>query len=141
MTARSGAYRCTRAGMVALLMVSGATGAAACSSSSSPKATKRPTTNAKLAIVSPAPNAVVPPTIQLEFKLTNGKVVPATSTALRGDEGHIHVSVDGRIVSMAYGTSQTVPNLSAGEHTIAAEFVAADHIPFANRRNVIVRII
>jgi hypothetical protein len=117
-----------------------AVAAGACSSSSA-KAPPRPVTNAKLEIVSPQANSTVPSTFKLVFKLTGGEVVSATSTALRGDQGHIHVSVDGRIVSMAYGLSQTVSGLTKGEHTISSEFVAADHRPFANRKDVIVRIV
>ncbi len=37
---------------------------------------------------------------------------------------------------MLYGTTQTVTGLTPGLHTIAAEFVAANHIPFANPQNV-----
>ena len=43
------------------------------------------------------------------------------------------MSVDGQITQMYYGVKQTVPNLTPGEHTIQAEFVAADHAPFSNR--------
>ena len=141
MTPMSGAANVRGRGVATAVLVAAlSVGAvAACSSSSPSASTKRPTTNARLEIVSPPPNAIVGSTTKLVFKLIGGRVVPATSKALRGDEGHIHVSVDGKIVSMAYGTSQTVTGLAAGDHTLSAEFVAADHIPFANPQNVLVR--
>ncbi len=109
---------------------------AACSSSKPAATATRPTTKAVLEIVAPTPSAVVGPHPKLVFKLIGAEVLPASagSATLRGDQGHIHVSVDGKIVSMAYGTSQTLPSaLTPGAHTVTAEFVAADHVPFANR--------
>ena len=52
---------------------------------------------------------------------------------VRPDRGHVHVSVDGTLIAMPVGLSAPLPELSAGEHTVQAEFVAADHVPFANR--------
>jgi hypothetical protein len=45
------------------------------------------------------------------------------------------LSLDGALVSMTYGTAQTidVAGLSPGEHTLEAEFVAVDHAPFDPR--------
>ena len=51
------------------------------------------------------------------------------------------MSVDGRIVSMLYGTTQTVSGLTPGLHTLSAEFVAANHIPFSNPQNVLQRFV
>jgi hypothetical protein len=42
------------------------------------------------------------------------------------------VSIDGKLVSMAYGESQDLHGLSAGQHVLAAEFVATDHLSFKN---------
>ena len=104
---------------------------AACSSSGG----GRPTTPATLQILAPAPNAVTGPTVELKLELAHAKLVPATETggAIRGDRGHVHVSVDGTLVSMAFTLDQPIPVLSAGVHTIQAEFVASDHLPFKNR--------
>jgi hypothetical protein len=107
-------------------------GGAACSSKTQ-TASKRPHTGARLAIVSPTANEVTNSTVHLQFDLVGAKVVPVTKTALRGDEGHIHVSLDGKLVSMQYGLTQDLPEVPPGNHTIEAEFVAADHAPFANR--------
>jgi len=102
--------------------------------SSSTSATTRPTTAAKLAIVSPEPGATTGSTIVLHLRLSGATVVrPSQVTGIEPTEGHIHVSVDGKLVSMAYGLTQTVRNLTPGEHTVLASFVASDHRPFANQ--------
>jgi len=95
--------------------------------------TNRPTTAARLQIVQPTANQVTGPNTDLVMNLIGARVVQPAQGTLRGDEGHIHVSVDGKLVSMTYGTSQSLTNLKPGQHTIQAEFVAIDHIPFKNR--------
>ena len=103
------------------------------SSTSSTGTTTRPTTPAKLAIVSPEPGATTGSTILLRLRLTGATVVaPSQVTGIDPTEGHIHVSVDGKLVSMAYGLTQPVRDLSPGQHTVLASFVASDHRPFAN---------
>lgn len=70
--------------------------------------------------------------LDVVLDLQRGTVVDVTSTTLSPDEGHLHLTVDGQLVSMTYGTVQVV-DLRAygpGRHTIEAEFVAADHLPF-----------
>jgi hypothetical protein len=69
------------------------------------------------------------------LRLRGGRVISTTSTDLRPEEGHIHLSLDGRLVSMTYGTLQTVDLSGAapGVHELDAEFVAADHAPFDPR--------
>jgi hypothetical protein len=93
----------------------------------------RPTTQARIQIVQPTPNQVVPPDTTLVVNLIGAKVVPRTAGPLRPDEGHIHVSLDGQLVSMAYGTTQDLHGMKPGSHTLTAEFVAVDHQPFKNR--------
>lgn len=118
----------------AMVAVAGAVALAACGgTSSSPSA--RPSTDARLEIVTPAPNQVVPPTFELRFNLVGATVIAEekAGSALRGDEGHIHVNLDGQLISMTYGTSQELKDLPPGPHHIQAEFVAADHAPFRNR--------
>jgi hypothetical protein len=113
-----------------------AVGAVACApgSSSSTDDTARPTTAAKLAILSPEPGATTGSAIVLKLQLTGATVVaPAQVTGVVPTEGHVHVSVDGKLVSMAYGLSQPVRGLTPGQHTILAAFVASDHRPFANQ--------
>ncbi len=105
--------------------------AAACSGGSS----GRPSTPATLQILTPAPNAVTGTDVALNLRLRGAKVVPAYQVGgkIQPDRGHIHVSVDGQLTQMFYGVTQKVPNLTPGTHTIQAEFVASDHLPFANR--------
>jgi hypothetical protein len=104
----------------------------ACGGKSSPAA-NRPATTARLQIVDPTPNQTTPPDITLRLNLLGARVVPNTVGPLRPDEGHIHVSLDGQLVSMAYGTTQDLHGLKPGPHQVQAEFVAIDHQPFRNR--------
>lgn len=110
-------------GAVALL-------SASCGGGSQPH---RPTTQARIQIVAPAPNQTSPGTVHLALNLIGAQVVQPNKGTLRPTEGHIHVSLDGQLVSMTYGTTQDLPNVPPGQHSIQADFVATDHQPFANR--------
>jgi hypothetical protein len=103
-------------------------------STSSAGLSARPTTPAQIRIAAPEPNAVVPgPDVPVTVDLSGAKVVSVTSTDVRPDEGHIHISIDGRIVSMSGATTDTIPDVAPGQHSLQAEFVAGDHAPFANK--------
>jgi hypothetical protein len=106
----------------------------ACSSSgSSHTPSARPSSTAKLAIVSPTNGQIIHgSTVQLKMSLSGAKIVPATTSHIVPDQGHIHVYLDGQIVSMTYGLTQTIP-VTPGRHVITAEFVASDHLPFDPR--------
>jgi hypothetical protein len=108
-------------------------GLAACGGGGSSTTTARPHTNAKLLILTPTPNEVTGPDVPVRFEVQGATVSPPQKNKLAPDEGHIHVSVDGRLVVMSYGTSTELTGLSPGLHTLQAEFVANDHLPFANR--------
>jgi hypothetical protein len=109
--------------------------AAACGSSSGSSKT-RPTTTARLAILAPTTGQVVAgSTTMLRMQVLGGEVVKVQSPPdhpLPGNKGHIHVFLDSKLVSMAYGTTQQLTGLTPGSHSILAEFVATDHKPFAN---------
>jgi hypothetical protein len=105
-----------------------------CGGSSSASGPARPACNAQLQILSPQPNATVGPTPTLKFNLIGGTVVSATTGPISCAQGHIHVSVDNQLVSMAYGLTQTLPApLTPGPHSLQAEYVAIDHKPFGTR--------
>jgi hypothetical protein len=86
-----------------------------------------------LAILSPTPGEQISGSVlHVRLGLTGAEVVPLTSANLSPDKGHIHLSLDGRVVSMVYGLQQDVP-VPVGTHLLTAEFVATDHLPFNPR--------
>ncbi len=120
--------------VVVALVVAAGLSACAPDNSSSSQTTTRPRTPAMLQIVSPTPNQVTGPNVDLKMALEGAMVVsPSQVTGISPTQGHIHVSVDGKLVSMTFGLSQRLSNLSSGTHTVQAEFVASDHRQFANR--------
>jgi len=70
--------------------------------------------------------------LEVVMRLTGGTIVQTTTTNIQPNTGHIHLSVDGRLVSMTYGVLQPLDlsSLKPGTHTLTAQFVAADHGPF-----------
>jgi F0F1-type ATP synthase membrane subunit c/vacuolar-type H+-ATPase subunit K len=97
-------------------------------------AAPRPSSQAKLTIVAPRNGQTVSqdrPEVRLG--LDGGKIVSQTTTRVQGDEGHIHLHVDGKLVDMNYGLRQRLPKLPPGQHVVQVEFVAADHAPFDPR--------
>ena len=94
----------------------------------------RPSSTAKLAIVAPKVGQVVHgSSVDLRVKLQDAKLVPATTTNIVPDEGHLHVILDDTLISMTEGLEQTIPDVAPGEHRIMVEFVASDHAPFDPR--------
>jgi len=69
-------------------------------------------------------------TVQLD--LQGGTLTQTTSTSVSPNTGHIHLSLDGVLISMSGDTTQVIDlrNLTPGEHTLSAEFVANDHLSF-----------
>ena len=125
----------------AAVLLAAALGLAACSGgggSAQPAATTaaaaRPSSPAKLTIETPRNGQTVHqdrPEVRLE--LGGAKIVNQTTTHIQGNEGHIHLLVDGKLVNMNYGLSQRLPELPPGQHVLQVEFVAADHAPFEPR--------
>jgi hypothetical protein len=101
----------------------------------SPSPTARPTSTGHIEILAPVEGQVfhgsddAPAAIQVELRVTGARIVSLTTTRLRPDEGHIHLFLDGALVSMSTGTTTTLEGVP-GDHVLRAEFVAADHGPF-----------
>jgi hypothetical protein len=94
----------------------------------------RPSSTANLSIVAPKVGQVVHGSdVDLRVKLQGAKLVPATTTNIVPDEGHLHVILDDTLISMTEGLEQTIPDVAPGEHRIMVEFVASDHAPFDPR--------
>jgi hypothetical protein len=94
----------------------------------------RPSTPAKLEILSPTNGQVVEGSdVKIEVALTGAKIVQATTTHITPDKGHLHVYLDNQLVGMNFSTSDDVANVKAGMHVLRVEFVASDHRPFDPR--------
>ncbi len=95
---------------------------------------ERPSSPAKLAIMAPRNGQTVTqerPEVRLQLR--GAEIVDQTTTRIRGDQGHVHLFVDGKLVAMNYGVRERLPQLTPGQHLVQVEFVAADHIPFDPR--------
>ena len=104
------------------------------SSSTPTVAADRPASTAKLAIVSPTNGEVVHgTTVRLKVSLEDAKIVPATTTDIVPDEGHLHVILDDQLITMTGDTTQLIGDLTPGQHLLKVEFVASDHFPFDPR--------
>ena len=97
-------------------------------------AANRPRSAATVQILEPEANAkITGGRFTVRIRLEGGRVVPETSRKLNATEGHLHVSVDGEILSQTYGLTQTLDAPDAGRHLLQVEFVAKDHGPFEPR--------
>ncbi len=139
---RSQRPRTRRLGTVALAVVvaltvtacSGGDGGSATETTTAPAVADRPSSPAKLTIQEPRQGQTVKQNRpELVLDLDGGKIVNQTTTRIQGDEGHIHLHVDGKLVDMNYGLRQRLPQLPPGQHVVQVEFVAADHAPFDPR--------
>ena len=119
--------------MVSLTLLAACSGASS-TPRSSPSTSPRPSSPAKVAIVAPHDGQVVHGrTVTVHLSLRDAQVVTVTTRNIRPDRGHIHLTLDGKVVSTNYGLTQTLNSISPGPHELRAEFVAADHIPFNPR--------
>ncbi|HUG89038.1 MAG TPA: hypothetical protein VMP42_09775 [Actinomycetota bacterium] len=94
---------------------------------------ERPSSPAELTIVEPEPGTVHPPDdVPVRLELENAEIVEEVSTDLAGDQGHIHLVLDGETVTLLGGLDENLAELveggiEPGMHILEAEFVAADH--------------
>ena len=96
----------------------------------------RPVSTATIGFAQPTPDEVVTGnTLEVVMTLNGGTIVDASTTKLTPTTGHIHLSLDGTLMSMTYGLVQQISlqGVSPGRHLLQAEFVAADHGPFSPR--------
>ena len=117
-----------------LLMLVGVAGCGKSNSSGAAPATNRPRSTGTISIVEPkAGQTVTGGTLHVQVAvegatiLDNHNVVKPTPS-----QGHVHLSIDGKVVSMAYGPEQDI-GVTPGRHLLEAEFVAGDHLPFNPR--------
>ena len=93
----------------------------------------RPSSTATIAFAEPAPQQIVTgPMLDVEVRLRNARIVDATTKTVTPDTGHVHVFLDGALLSMTARDEQAIDiaDLAPGLHRLQAEFVAADHAPF-----------
>ncbi|MFN2595213.1 MAG: hypothetical protein ABR579_10040 [Actinomycetota bacterium] len=98
----------------------------------------RPSSPAQISIVTPTNGQVVKgPTVPLRIELTGAKIVQAMkmnkTMNISPTKGHIHVQLDGKLVSMNFSLHQALHDVAPGTHTLHVEFVASDHQPFDPR--------
>jgi hypothetical protein len=94
----------------------------------------RPSSPAKVAILSPTNGEVVQGSdVKIRVELTGAKIVPATTTDIVPTKGHLHVYLDDQIVSMNFKLSGDIGEVAPGMHVLRVEFVASDHLPFDPR--------
>lgn len=104
----------------------------------------RPTSSASLAFAAPtAGESISSDEVEVVLDLQGGRVVAGASTQVTPDTGHVHLVLDGTLVSMTYGLVQIVDlrSVPPGAHTFQAEYVAADHAPFDPRVTAVVRFV
>jgi hypothetical protein len=121
--------------LIALALLGSACGSAgAPADSPSPSSGSRPTSTAQLSILSPKNGSVVKgPIVHLKLSLQGAQIVKQTSKYLSPDEGHVHVLLDGNLISMNYSLGDEIHDVGPGLHRIQVEFVATDHAPFDPR--------
>jgi hypothetical protein len=94
----------------------------------------RPSSTAGLKILEPQPGAIVSNgDVVVRLELTGGTITSQVSTNLKPDEGHVHLKLDGRTITLLGGLQETLHDVTPGLHVLEAEFVASDHGPFDPR--------
>jgi hypothetical protein len=94
----------------------------------------RPTSTATLSFVDPTHGMhTSADQLTVRLDLRGATLTQTTSTSIAPNTGHIHLSLDGTLISMSGDTTQVVDlrNLTPGTHTLTAEFVASDHLSFS----------
>lgn len=112
------------------ILAAGCTGGTTTPTPTTPPPTRIAST-AKLAIVSPTQGAVLKgSSITVTVSLKDAKIVKPTSAHIVPNQGHLHILLDGVLMTMTATLSTVVPGVKPGHHVLEAEFVANDHAPF-----------
>jgi hypothetical protein len=94
----------------------------------------RPSSTATITIVSPKTGETIAGgSVHVKLDLQGGKITKVVSTNLKPNEGHIHLRLDGRTITLLGSLEETIPDVTPGPHLLEAEFVASDHGPFNPR--------
>jgi hypothetical protein len=94
-----------------------------------PKKKVATSTTARIAIRSPQSGQVVTgKTVHVKVELLGGKVLDNKVVSAPGG-GHIHISIDGTLLTQSYQLEQDL-DVKPGLHTVTAEYVRADHRAF-----------
>lgn len=90
-------------------------------------------TDAEVVIVDPSDGGTIAAgeTLTLEIRIDGGSLTTENTTD-EPDAGHLHIYVDGKLVSMPSVATPKIDgeDLPAGEHEIIVEFTQADHRPW-----------
>jgi hypothetical protein len=126
--------RLRRGALLLLLPVLALTACSKGSGSAAPSA--RPSSTAKLEILSPKNGETFQGSdvdVPVKLGLSAARIVPATTKNISPDTGHVHIYLDNQIVTMNFSLDGDIPHVTPGQHILRAEFVASDHLPFDPR--------
>ncbi|HEX9775774.1 MAG TPA: hypothetical protein VGB83_09365 [Actinomycetota bacterium] len=93
-----------------------------------------PASTAELTIVAPEQGEIIDgTTVTVEVSLKEACILGQAQQLVRPDTGHVHITLDGRTITLAAGKTYTIDDVEPRLHTLQAEFAAADHVPFNPR--------
>lgn len=93
----------------------------------------RPLTQGSVTVTGPSQDQVfASQDLPLKIDLQGGEIAPVASTSNQEGQGHLHISIDGRLASMTAEADQTL-QVPPGKHELEVEYVANDHAPFCKR--------
>jgi hypothetical protein len=93
---------------------------------------------AVIRVVDPADGTVTPQRVHARIAVTGARVTLPSTTRIVPGEGHFHLNLDGRPLTMQY-TGDVEFDVAKGPHTLEVEFVSSDHRPFNPRITTSVR--
>ena len=125
---------CAAVGLAFALASCGGSGSSSSPSPSAQTSIARPSSTAKITIVSPTAGQVVSTDgVIVKVSLEGATLATQASTNLRPDQGHIHLLVDDKTITLLGSLEVQTGPLTSGPHLIQVEFAANDHGPFNPR--------